>query len=62
MTLKSPLFRGPRGKAFVGMAAASALHFAAYECARPAILAMFSSQEMGFGDNDAAMPFATGVH
>jgi hypothetical protein len=53
------LIRSPKGEALVGMAAASALHFAAYECSRSAIIAMFTSKTTGF-TNDEAMPFATG--
>lgn len=56
MTMK---WRSPKGEATLLMAAASALHYAGYEWARNAVLALFTSERTGFRSS-AAMPLAVG--
>jgi hypothetical protein len=52
-------WRSPKGEAVLLMALASATHYAGYEFARNAVLALFTSNQTGFRSS-AAMPLAVG--
>ena len=52
-------WRSPKGEATLLMALASATHYAGYEFARNAVLALFTSERTGF-KSSAAMPLAVG--
>ena len=52
-------WRSPKGEAVLLMALASATHYAGYEWARNAVLALFTSERTGFRSS-AAMPLAVG--
>jgi ATP/ADP translocase len=52
-------WRSPKGEATLLMALASACHYAGYEFARNAVLALFTSERTGF-KSSAAMPLAVG--
>jgi len=49
----------PKAKAILCMTFAMAIHFAGYECARSATLAMFTSKDTGF-ESPTALPLAVG--